>query len=382
MKNFSQTVEHFKKSIFSTMTESAIKHNAVNLSQGLPDFEGPSFPKEFASHAIGSAKNQSSAAEGILELRESIAFNYKKYYDLSYDPLSEITVTCGATEAIFSTILALVNPGDEVIVLEPCFDTYVPSIKMAGGKPVAVTLHAPNFTFDIKELERAFSKKTKLIIVNSPNNPSGKVFDIQQMEVIAQLAIKYDAYVLSDEVYEFLTYDGAQHVPMAHVAGLKDRTITISSTGKTFGLTGWRIGWAAAPASITRVIRMAHQNITFSAPRPLQEAMAKSLQQLDEYLPQFRQTYLDKRNFLMKGLLAAGLSIYIPQGTYFIMCPIPDEFEGSDIEYCMQLIKNKQVACIPTSAFYIKSTEGQRHIRFCFAKNDQSLQAAIKYLQS
>ena len=384
MKRVNKTVASFKETIFATITREAQAHNAVNLGQGFPDFDGPSWVIEACKGALdrgNEGKNQYAPAAGAPALLSSIAKNYDKYYDLPYDPATEVTVTNGATEAIFSTCLALLEKGDEVIVFEPYYDSYVASIELAGGKAVPVTLHSPDFTFKEDELREAFSEKTKMVFFNSPHNPTGRVFTEEEMMVIAELAREYDSYVVSDEVYEFLTFDDNKHIPMATLPKMKERTITISSTGKTFGLTGWKIGWTCASSPVTHAIRMVHQFNTFCVNHPCQLAMAEALEGLDDYLPHFRQEYGRKRELLLTGLKEAGFTPLKPEGTYFAMAPIPQE-GFNDVEYCTHLIREKKVATIPPSAFYSRSDEGQRYLRFCFAKRDETIKAAIERLQS
>lgn len=378
MKPLNTTVEQFSESIFSTMTKMAIENKAINLSQGFPDFDGPKWVIDLAAKAMNENKNQYAPSMGILPLREAIAHNYKRFYDLTVNPLTEVLVTTGATEAIFCTCMGLLNPGDEVVVLEPFYDSYLASIKLAGAKIVPVTLKAPDFHFDFDELKNAIGPKTKMLIVNNPHNPTGKVFSHKEIEIIAELAIKNDFYILSDEVYEFLTF-GVDHKPTATYAGLKDRTITISSTGKTFGLTGWKIGWAVGPANLIKAIHNVHQFSTFCVSQPFQWAMAEALMKMDDYLVEFKADYLRKKNILINGLRDCGFNILNPQGTYFAMALLP---EGeNDVDYCKKLIVEKKVATIPTSAFYLKSNEGTRMIRFCFAKQDDTLLNALKNLK-
>lgn len=378
MKPLNTTVEQFSESIFSTMTKMAMENKAINLSQGFPDFDGPAWVSDLAAKALKEEKNQYAPSMGILPLREAIAHNYNRFYGYNLNPLSEIVVTNGATEAIFCTCLALLNPGDEVVVLEPFYDSYLASIKLAGAKAIPVTLKAPDFHFDLNELKAAISEKTKLLIVNNPHNPTGKVFSAQEIKVIGDLAKEHDFYLLSDEVYEFLTFDIA-HKPTATYEDLRERTITISSTGKTFGLTGWKIGWAAGPAALIKAIHNVHQFSTFCVAHPLQVAMAEALMKMDEYLVEFKSEYKRKKEILVQGLKEAGFNVLAPKGTYFVMALLP---EGeNDIETCKKLILEKKVATIPTSAFYLKSNEGSRMIRFCFAKKDETLQAALKNLK-
>lgn len=377
MKPLNNTVEQFTESIFSTMTKMAIENKAINLSQGFPDFDGPKWVVDLATKAMNENKNQYAPSMGILPLREAIAHNYKRFYNFTVNPLSEVLVTTGATEAIFCTCMGLLNPGDEVVVLEPFYDSYYASIKLAGAKVVPVTLKAPDFHFDMQELKAAITSKTKLLIVNNPHNPTGKVFSAGEIEIIGDLARKHDFYILSDEVYEFLTF-GIEHKPTATFGDLKDRTITISSTGKTFGLTGWKIGWAIGPANLIKAIHNVHQFSTFCVSQPFQWAMAEALFKMDDYLIQFKADYLRKKNILVNGLLERGFNILNPAGTYFVMALLP---EGeNDVEYCKKLITDKKVATIPTSAFYIKSNEGSKMIRFCFAKQDETLLNALRNL--
>ncbi len=378
MKPLNLTVTEFKESIFSTMTKLALENQAINLSQGFPDFDGPSWVIDLAAKAAKDAKNQYAPSMGILPLREAISANYKRFYNLDFNPLNEIVVTNGATEAIYCAITALVNPGDEVVVFEPFYDSYLASLQLAGAKVVPVTLKAPNFTFDLNELKAAVNDKTKLVIINNPHNPTGKIFSKAEINAIGELANIHDFYLISDEVYEFLTFENI-HVPTASYETLKERTITISSTGKTFGLTGWKIGWAAGSSDLIKAIHNVHQFTTFCVSHPLQVAMAQALSNMDEYLMEFKREYLAKRNLLVSGLKDAGFNVLNPEGTYFAMAIIP---EGeNDIDYCQKLIKEKKVATIPTSAFYMKSDEGSRMIRFCFAKKDETLLAALNNLK-
>jgi aspartate/methionine/tyrosine aminotransferase len=378
MKAPSHVVTRFKESIFSTMTRLALENKAINLSQGFPDFDGPKWVRDLAAKAIAEGKNQYAPSMGLLSLREAISRNYSRFYGLTYDPLTEVVVTNGATEAIFATCMALLNPGDEVVILEPFYDSYLASIEMAGATAVPVTLKAPNFTFDKSELLAAITEKTKLLIINNPHNPTGKVFSTEEINFIGNLATVHGFYLLSDEVYEFLTYDVA-HIPTATYGALKNRTITISSTGKTFGLTGWKVGWAAGPADLIKLIHNVHQFTSFCVAHPLQAAMAEALNNMDEYLKEFKADYTKKKNLLVKGLKEAGFDILEPKGTYFVIAQLSEE--KNDIDFCKQLIIEKKVATIPTSAFYLKSKEGEKMIRFCFAKTDETLNSALKNLR-
>ena len=378
MKSLNHVVANFKESIFSTMTKMAIENKAINLSQGYPDFDGPSWVVDLAVEALKNGNNQYAPAAGTLELREAIANNYKRFYGLSYDASTNIIVTVGATEAIYCTCMALLNPGDEVVVLEPCYDSYVASIELAGAKIVPVTLKLPDFKFDLDELKTAITSKTNLFILNIPHNPTGKVFTSEEIKIIGDLAREFDFYILSDEPYEYLTY-GVEHVPTAAFENLYERTITISSTAKTFGLTGWKIGWAAAPQEIAKAILNVHQFTTFCVSHPMQVAIAKALNEIEKYLPEFKRSYQEKRDLLVSGLKELGYNILEPKGTFFALALLP---EGeSDVEVCKKLIVEKKVAVIPVSAFYLKSDEGKRLIRFCFAKENQTLLKALENLK-
>ncbi|MCO4754217.1 MAG: aminotransferase class I/II-fold pyridoxal phosphate-dependent enzyme [Bacteriovoracaceae bacterium] len=385
MKETSSVVKSFKESIFATLTKKAHKNQAINLSQGFPDFDGPQWIIHLAKKSLEKGDkhiNQYAPLEGIKSLRQIVSKNYKKFYDLDYNPNTEITITNGATEAIFSTILALVNPGDEVIIFEPFYDSYLASIQLAGGIPVPVTLKTNDFKWNSNELREAFSSKTKLVILNTPHNPSGKIFDTLELEELSSLIKEFDTYLMSDEVYEFLLFDNNIHLPPATFKGLKERTVTISSVGKTFGLTGWKIGWTCAPESLSHAIRMVHQFNTFCVNQPTQDAVASALEKLDDYLPGFREMYQKKRDLFIKGLKDCGYNPIVPKGTYFVMVPIEEHTKLNDVDYCTELIETKKVASIPPSAFYIKGDEGKKYLRFCFAKKDETLKAALKNLSS
>jgi aspartate/methionine/tyrosine aminotransferase len=381
VKDTALRIAGFKDSIFGVVSRLAREHNAVNLGQGFPDFDGPEWLKDVAYRKMQEGHNQYAPFHGTANLRQEIANYYDKFYSLKYNPESEVTVTVGATEAIYLVITALINPGDEVVVLEPFYDSYVASIKMAGGIPVPVTMHAPDFSVDRSELAAAVTDRTKLLILNNPHNPSGKVWTLEELKDIADLVIKNDLYLLSDEVYEFLIYDGAKHIPTASLEGMFERTITISSAGKTFGLTGWKIGWICANAKISHACRLVHQYVTFSVSTPMQEAVAEALKKLPEYLPSFISLYKEKRDFFYQELKKIGFEFPKPRGTYFMMVPISSFTHLKDVDYSLQLIREKKVATVPPSAFYLKSTEGEKYLRFCFAKKEETLRDAVKNLQ-
>jgi aspartate/methionine/tyrosine aminotransferase len=377
MKELNKIVGNFKESIFSTMTKMALANQAINLSQGFPDFDGPKSVIELAQKQLLLGMNQYASSMGALPLRVAISKKYARHYGLNFNPENQILISNGATEGIFCTLMALLNPGDEVIVLEPFYDSYGASIEMAGGKIVPVTLKKPNFNYDIEELKNAITSKTKLLILNNPHNPTGKVFTEEEIKEIANLALKHDFYILSDEVYEHLVYEN-KHMPTALLNEISDRTITISSTGKTFGLTGWKIGWVIANPKIIKCIHNVHQFTSFCVAHPLQLAIADAIDQMDEYLCEFKNSYSYKKDLLVNGLKGLDFKIQDPKGTYFALAFLPEGL--NDVDYCKMMIVEKKVAAIPTSAFYLKSNEGEGIIRFCFAKKEETLTKAIENL--
>jgi aspartate/methionine/tyrosine aminotransferase len=380
MKDTALRIADFKDSIFGVISRLAREHQAVNLGQGFPDFDGPDWLKEVAYKKMQEGHNQYAPFHGTQNLRLEISQYYKNFYALNYDPETEVTVTVGATEAIYLVITGLINPGDEVVVLEPFYDSYVASIKMAGGIPVPVTMHAPDFIIDLKELEAAITPRTKLLILNNPHNPTGKVWDKSELLGVSQLVMKNDLYLLSDEVYEFLVFDGAKHIPTATLDGMRERTITVSSAGKTFGLTGWKIGWICANPLVTKACRLVHQYVTFAVSTPMQEAVAEGLKRLPDYLPGFVDLYKGKRDQFYGELKKLGFEFSIPKGTYFMMVPISKHTTLNDVDFAMKLIKEYKVATVPPSAFYLKSTEGEKFLRFCFAKKDETIKSAVQNL--
>jgi len=374
-------IQDLPVSIFSTMGKLAVEHNAVNLGQGFPDFDGPTWIFDSAYDAMKSGKNQYAPMNGILSLRQEISNVAKKYYGLEWDFNSEITITAGATEGLFSAINAMIDDGDEVILFEPFYDSYQADVILAGGIPVYVTLKKPDFLFDFEELEKAISSKTKMIIVNNPHNPSGKVFTKEELVFISELAKKNNLLVLSDEVYEFLLFDNAKHIPIATLPGMQERAITVSSCGKTFGLTGWKIGFVYAKPEFTSAIQKVHQWTTFAVNTPGQHAMAFAFTQLETYLPDFRKVYEDKRNLIIKLLAETDFKAHTPLGSYFIMVDIPKTSKLNDIDLAKELVIKYGVATIPPSVFYNKSDEGTTMLRLCFAKNDNTLIEGVNKLK-
>lgn len=369
----------FGTTIFSEMTRLALEHGAVNLAQGFPDFDGPEFVKDAAISAIRAGRNQYARMTGIPELHAALAARYRRDYELDYAEGSEWTVTSGATEAIFSAIAATCGPGDEVILFEPYYDSYKASVRMAGARPKIVTLHAPDWRFDLEELAAAFSGKTRAILVNTPHNPTGKVFDRAELEAIASLCRERDVLCITDEVYEHLVYEGT-HVPMATLPGMRERTITISSFGKTFSLTGWKIGWAAAPPELTAAVRTAHQFVTFATATPFQHAAAAALMEGESYFELLRDSYRKKRDYLVRELARIGFSVKPPAGTYFVCADFRPLGYRDDVRFCRELIEKYGVAAIPPSVFYDHKKLGRGYARFAFCKKDDTLETAVARL--
>ena len=373
----SKRLERFGETVFATWSRIAAENKAINLGQGFPDFDAPEFVKEAAVDAIRAGENQYSRSAGHPLLVHAIADTF----ELQVDPMEEVTVTCGSTEAISNAILGIVNPGDEVIVIEPFYDSYIACLSMAGAIPKIVTLRAPDFTLDESELRNAFSDKTKMIIVNSPHNPTGRVFSHQELAMIAELAIKHDAIVLSDEVYDKLVLTGS-HIPIATLPQMRERTITLRSLGKVFSVTGWKIGWSVAPPKFTMAIRSAHQFTTFCAATPLQVAAATALRAPDSYFESYREEYRQRRDVLVDGLRAVGFNVHSPEGTYFVLADHTPFGFSDDVSFCHHLAKECRVVGIPPTAFYSQSNDGQGLVRFAFCKGLETLKTAVERLHS
>ncbi|MBI2805880.1 MAG: aminotransferase class I/II-fold pyridoxal phosphate-dependent enzyme [Planctomycetes bacterium] len=358
------------------MTRLAMIHGAINLAQGYPDFPAPDFIKQAAIDAINADINQYAITWGSSRLRRAIAEKTRRFYGLDLDPDREITVTCGATEAMMAAMLAVVEEDDEVIVFEPFYENYVPDAAMSGAKLVFVTLRAPNFTFDPAELRAAFSSRTKAIIVNTPNNPSGKVFTRAELAEIGALCNEFDCLCITDEIYEHILYDHHEHVPMATLPGMYGRTVTISGLSKTFSVTGWRLGYILAPPDLSNAIRKVHDFLTVGAPAPLQEAAAVAMEQADSYYPELRGMYDAKRRQLLGALKESGFDCHQPEGAYYIMAGFADlGFDGDDNAFARHLIENVGVAAVPGSSFY-RGIEGSRFVRFTFSKSQETLAEA------
>ena len=371
-----QRLEQFGETVFATWSRLALEHDAINLGQGFPDFDAPDFVKDAAIKAIKDGENQYCRSAGHPLLVEAIA----ETFELPVHAMDEVTVTCGSTETIACAILGLVNPGDEVIVIEPFYDSYLACLSMAGAIPKIVTLHAPDFTLVEDELRNAFNDKTKMIIVNSPHNPTGRVFTIKELQLISELAMKHDAMVLSDEVYDKLVLTGS-HIPICTLPGMKERTITLRSLGKVFSVTGWKIGWSVAPPEYTNAIRNAHQFMTFCAATPLQVAAATALRAPESYFDSYTIEYRQRRDLLVEGLRDVGFHVHSPEGTYFVLADHTPFGFDDDVAFCHHLVKTCGVVGIPPSAFYIQSTEGKALVRFAFCKGVETLKNAVQRLQ-
>jgi N-succinyldiaminopimelate aminotransferase len=368
----------FGSSIFGEMSRLAAERSAINLSQGFPDFDGPPGILEAAHRAMREGHNQYARSQGHPLLVEAIARKVKRRYGIEYDPLKEVIVFSGATEGIASAILGLLEPGDEVILIEPFYDSYPACVAMAGGTVRCLTLRFPGFEVDLAGLEALVGPRTRLLILNTPHNPTGKVYTRAELEGIAALCRKHDVLVLSDEVYEHITYAPAEHLPIASLPGMRDRTLTLSSTGKTFSLTGWKIGWGTGPEPLVRAAQAAHQFVTFATSTPFQVAMARAIDEYDgEFLDDLLREYTERRDFLAGVLEKAGLRVALPRGTYFILADFTAIFEGDDVAFARSLVETRGVAAIPPSGFYSAAKEeGRKLIRFAFSKRMETLRAA------
>ncbi len=379
MPTSARRISTFGTTVFTEINLLAQQYSALNLGQGKPDFDTPpDIVMQLVQAAQAGLYNQYAPGPGTLSLRQAIASHAARFYDLEIDPAKGVVVTSGATEGIFSAILGLVDPGDEVIVIEPFYDSYVPNILMANAIPVCVPLHPPTWTFDADELRSAFSKKTRALILNTPQNPSGRVFTRQELTMIAELCIEYNVTVIADEVYEHLIFAPAQHIPIATLPGMFERTVTVSSAGKLFSMTGWKIGWVYGSPDLVQGVLGAHQFVTFAVHHPSQEAITYALNLPDTYYEMFQAMYEKKRQLILTALDGAGLKSYVPQGTYFVMADYSDVFDGTPLEFTRYLTKDVGVACIPPESFYSQEHAhiGHGYVRFAFCKSDEMLQQA------
>ncbi|MDK1341988.1 pyridoxal phosphate-dependent aminotransferase [Streptomyces sp. 378] len=377
----------FGTTIFAEMSALALSTGAINLGQGFPDTDGPEEIREAAVRALRDGRgNQYPPGPGVPELRTAITAHQRRRYGLSYDPDTEVLVTAGATEAIAATLLALVEPGDEVIAFEPYYDSYAACIAMAGGRRVPVTLRAheedSRFRLDLDELRDAVTDRTRLLLINTPHNPTGTVLTREELTAIAELAVERDLLVVTDEVYEHLVFDDAEHVPLATFPGMRERTVTISSSGKTFSFTGWKVGWVTAAPELVTAVRSAKQYLTYVSAGPFQYAVAEALSLPESYFAHFRADMLTKRDLLATGLTEAGFRVFRPAGTYFITTDIRPLGESDGIAFCRALPERAGVVAIPNAVFYDHREQGAPFVRFAFCKRTGVLEEAAKRLRA
>jgi aminotransferase len=371
----------FTESVIREMTRHAALHDAVNLAQGFPDFPCPPELKEAAKAAIDLDINQYAITWGARDFREAIAAKTARFYPgWQVDPETDLTVTCGATEGMIAAMLALVDPGEEVIVFEPFYENYGPDAILSGAIPRYVTLHEPDWRIDPEELATAFGPRTRAIILNSPHNPTGKVFSRVELELIAGLAQEHDALVLTDDIYEHIVYDG-EHVPMATLPGMAERTVAVNSLSKTYSVTGWRVGWVIAPAPLTAAIRKVHDFLTVGAAAPLQAAGAAALALPDAYYATLADDYRHRRDLLLPSLEAAGLRPFVPDGAYYVMVEISEVTDEDDVTFARRLTADPGVASVPGSSFYSRPELGRTKVRFAFPKREETLAEAARRLR-
>ncbi len=390
----SAKAEKFTESVIREMTRLALKHNAVNLSQGFPDFAAPTEIKEAARQAISDDINQYAITWGAKALRDAIVEKFERTQGIRIDPEREITICCGSTEAMMSAMMAIINPGDEIVVFEPYYENYGPDAILSGATPRFVKMKPPVnendvWSYDPAELAAAFGPKTKAIILNTPNNPTGKVFTRTELEFIRDLCVRWHAYCITDEIYEHILYDATEHITMARIDGMRERTIVINGMSKTYSVTGWRVGWAIAPPETTAAIRKVHDFLTVGAAAPLQQAGAIALKQPQAYYDKLAVTYAEKRARLLKILTASGFKVYKPRGAYYIMTdisafpdPDPKRFPAAtrDVRFAKYLVEEIGVASVPGSSFYNDANDGATQVRFTFCKKEETLAAAEQRL--
>ncbi len=379
-------VEHFTESVIREMTRQAMLYGAVNLAQGFPDFPAPREIKEAAQEAIAGDVNQYAITWGAKNLRTAIAWQMQEAQGIAVDPETQVTVCCGSTEAMISTLLAVCNAGDEVVIFEPFYENYGPDSILSGAKPRFVKLRPPTtadgeWTFDERELRAAFHDHTKAIILNTPNNPTGKVFTRAELELIRDLCVEFNVLAITDEIYEHILYDGAQHISIASLEGMGERTVTINGLSKSYSVTGWRVGWTVAPPTITNAIRKVHDFLTVGAPAPLQEAGVAALAMPASYYQNLASGYRARRDRLMPALTEAGFRCFRPRGAYYVMTDIGTFGFEDDVKFTKYLVKEIGVAAVPGSSFYNRPRDGAQQVRFAFCKRDETLDEAARRLR-
>ena len=369
----------FTESVIREMTRLCHQHHGVNLAQGFPDFPAPDQIKQAAADAVRADVNQYAITWGAKPLRDALVAKQERFSGLVFDPETEVTVCCGSTECMVSTQMALVDPGEEVIVFEPYYENYGPDAILCGATPRFVRLQEPDWSYDPAELEAAFGNRTKAIVINTPNNPTGKVFSRAELEHIAGLCRKWDVIAITDEIYEHMVFEG-EHVSIATLDGMRERTVTISGASKTYSVTGWRIGWCLAPPVLTAAIRKVHDFLTVGAPAPLQEAAAVALSLPSEYYTRLAEGYRERRGYLLPALEAAGFGTFTPHGAYYVMTDISSFGYPNDVEFARHLVSTIGVAAVPGSSFYSDPAAGRQRLRFHFARRKETLEAAATRL--
>jgi aminotransferase len=376
----SERSTRFTESVIREMTRLCQRHGGVNLAQGFPDFPAPEALKEAAARAVREDVNQYAITWGAKRLRDALVAKTERFTGLAFDPEREVTVCCGSTECMIATLMALVNPGDEVIVFEPFYENYGPDAVLCGATPRFVRLREPDWSYDPKELDAAFNNRTRAIVVNTPNNPTGKVFSRAELDHIASLCRTWDVVAVTDEIYEHILYDGAAHVPMTSLEGMRERTVTISGASKTYSVTGWRVGWCLASPELTAAIRKVHDFLTVGAPAPLQEGVAVALSLPNEYYDHLRSSYRERRDHLVPALRQAGFDVFAPRGAYYVMTDISSFGWPDDVTFARDLVADGGVAAVPGSSFYSDPAWGRLRLRFQFAGRRETLDAAVERL--
>ncbi len=378
--HISRKASQFTESVIREMTRLALEHGAMNLAQGFPDFAAPTEVKEAAQRAIAADVNQYAITWGAREFRRAIAERFEHDTGLAINPEREITVTCGATEAMIASLLAVVDPGDEVVVFEPFYENYGPDAIICGSVPRFVRLRPPDWNFDPDEFCAAVNGRTRAVILNTPNNPTGKVFSREELGIIADAVLGSGAYVITDEIYQYMTYDGTRHVSMATLPEMRERTITLNALSKTYSVTGWRVGYAIAAPEVSNAIRKMHDFLTVGAAAPLQEAGVTALRMPEDYYLRLSTDYERRRDLMLGSLGAAGFRCYKPRGAYYIMTDISGFAFPNDVEFAQYLVREIGVAVVPGSSFYSAAAAGSQQVRFCFSKTDATLDEAARRL--